>query len=178
MRAFLHALLLAATLLPLGLRPASAQGQEALFEVMAQCRRDAAELCADVEPGGLRVAACLYSRISDLSRPCYRAMRDGIALRSCGGEVARYCRDIPPGDGEIARCLRDYREDLSQRCVDALASSRVRRRNDYAWDAQPPKYAAPYQKRGYSDETYTRKYAEPTPDGEDGEDGEDGYSIK
>jgi hypothetical protein len=173
MRAFIHALLLAAVLLPLGLRPASAQKSEALFELMAQCRRDAAELCADVEPGGMRVAACLYSRINDLSRPCYRAMRDGIALRSCGGDVARYCRGIPPGDGDIARCLRDYREDLSPRCVDALASSRVRRRDDYAWDAHPPKYVTPYQKRGYSEETYTRKYVEPA-EPEDGENGDDG----
>ncbi len=173
MRAFIHALLLAAVLLPLGLRPASAQQSEALFELMAQCRRDAAELCSDIEPGGMRVAACLYSRINELSRPCYRAMRDGIALRSCGSEVARYCGGIPPGDGEIARCLRDYREDLGSRCVDALASSRVRRRDDYAWDSQTPKYVTPYQKRGYSEETYTRKYVEPA-EPENGEDGEDG----
>lgn len=187
MRAFIHALLLAAALLPLGLRPASAQGPEALFELMAQCRRDAAELCNEVEPGGLRIAACLYSRINDLSPGCYRAMRDGIALRSCGGEVDRYCRGIPPGDGRIARCLRDFREDLGPRCFDALASSKVhRRRDDYGWDAPRPKYAAPIVPRDYSDERYTRqyeerytrKYQETLPEGQDGEDGEDGYSIK
>jgi hypothetical protein len=187
MRAFIQALLLAAALLPLGLRPASAQGPEALFELMAQCRRDAADLCGEVEPGGLRIAACLYSRINDLSPGCYRAMRDGIALRSCGGEVARYCRGIPPGDGRIASCLRDFREDLGPRCFDALASSKVhRRRDDYGWDARAPKFAAPIEPREYSDERYsrryderyTRKYQEPAPEGEDGQDGEDGYSIK
>ena len=177
MRAFIHALLIAVALLPLGLRPASAQGADVLSELMIQCRRDVAELCSDVEPGGLRVAACLYSRIGDLSRPCYHAMRDGIALRSCGSDVARYCRGIPPGEGGIARCLRDYREELSPRCVEALADSRQNRR-DYSWDSQQPKYAAPYEPRRYSEEPYARKYSEPAPDGQDGDDGEDGGSLK
>jgi hypothetical protein len=87
MRAFLSAVLMAAALMPLGLRPASAQGAEILLELIAQCHRDAADLCADIQPGGGRIAACLYSHMNDLSPPCHRAMRDGLALRSCAGST-------------------------------------------------------------------------------------------
>jgi Cysteine rich repeat len=178
MRALIHALLLAAALMPFGLRPASAQAADVLYELMANCRPDVAEFCSDVEPGGGRVAACLYSRIHDLSPRCHRAMRDGIAMRACGGDVARYCRDIPPGDGRIAFCLRDFREDLSPRCLDALADSLPKGRR-YSQDVHPPKLALPYQPRRYSEEYYSRKYSEePAPEAQDGDDGEDGYSIK
>ena len=143
MRAFLSALLVAACLMPLGLRPASAQAADVVSELMIQCRRDAAELCSDVEPGGLRIAACLYSRMNDLSPRCHRAMSDGVVLRDCGREYDRFCRDVPVGDGHVAKCLRDFRDEVSPRCYGALSSTR-RRYGDRSWserrryDAPPP----------------------------------------
>lgn len=167
MRTFLSAVLMAAALMPFGLQPASAQVGEVLSELMVQCRRDAAELCPDVEPGGGRVAACLYSRLNDLSPPCHRAMRDGIALRACKGDYSRFCGDVQIGQGQVAKCLREYRDEVSPRCAEALAFSRPRygdsrygdnRYGDRRWDDHPPK-ALPYARK-YTEESYTRKYSE------------------
>jgi hypothetical protein len=167
MRAFLSAVLMAALLMPFGLRPASAQASEALAEVMDQCRRDAADLCSDVEPGGLRVAACLYSRLNDLSPPCRRAMRDGIAIRACGGEYHRYCSDVPIGYGKVARCLRQFSDSVGPRCAEALAMGRPRfaeRHYGGKWEeeAAPAPKALPYTRK-YTEESYTRRrYREET----------------
>jgi cysteine rich repeat protein len=172
MRALISALLLAAVLMPMGLRPASAQVGEVLTELMANCRRDAAELCPDVEPGGGRVAACLYSRLNDLSPPCHRAMRDGIALRACKIEYDRFCGDVQIGDGQVARCLRDFRGDVSPKCAEALAFSRPHggeRWSERRWDSPPPKaYSYDYERK-YSRE-YSREYDRKLPDEPEGED--------
>ena len=179
MRAFLSAVLMAALLTPLGLRPASAQVGEVLVQLLARCHRDAAELCPGVEPGGGRIAACLYSRLNDLSPGCHRAMRDGIALRACGYEYSRFCRDVVIGDGRVARCLRDYRDEVNPRCSEALAFSRPR----YSYDA--PRYGAPrYDAPRYNDRVpdeyrdpksppygggydEPRKYDDPAPEDDD-----------
>jgi hypothetical protein len=148
MRALIRGMLLAAVLMPLGLRPASAQADDVFRQLIIHCRADAAELCSEVEPGGGRIAACLYSRIDDLSPRCHRAMRDGIALRSCGDDYYRYCQDVPLGEGRIARCLRDYQDEISPRCARTLAfSARPRRYRDYGLRDNPPRYAAPYERK-------------------------------
>jgi hypothetical protein len=167
MRTFLSAVLMAAALMPFGLRPASAQVGEVLSELMVQCRRDAAELCPDVEPGGGRIAACLYSRLNDLSPPCHRAMRDGIAVRACKSDYNRFCGDVQIGQGQVARCLREFRDEVSPRCAEALAFSRPPRYGDRRWDDQLAK-AMPYARK-YTEETYTRKYRE-EPDLDDNDD--------
>jgi hypothetical protein len=146
MRALIRGMLLAAVLMPLGLRPASAQAEDIFRQLIIHCRADAAELCSDVEPGGGRIAACLYSRIDDLSPRCHRAMRDGIALRSCSDDYYRYCEDVPLGEGRVARCLRDYRDEISPRCAKALVFS-VRRDREYGWGDRPPRYATPYERK-------------------------------
>jgi hypothetical protein len=171
MRALISALLVAAALVPFGLRPASAQAADVVAELMIQCRRDAAELCGDVEPGGMRIAACLYSRINDLSPRCHRAMSDGIALRACGREYHRFCGDVPVGDGLVAKCLRDFRDEVSPRCYGALTSGRKhygergwseRRWTDRRYDAPPVKE---YRRKKYVEEEVEEQYDQgPDPD--------------
>lgn len=159
MRAFISALLMAVALVPLGLSPASAQVGEVLSELMANCRRDAADLCPDVEPGGGRVAACLYSRLNDLSPPCHRAMRDGIAVRACKSEYNRFCGDVPIGEGQVAKCLRDYREEVSPKCAQALAFSRPRhgRWEEGRWEKPAAKaYTYEYERKEYRREYDTK----------------------
>jgi hypothetical protein len=163
MRAFLSAVLMAAALMPFGLRPASAQGAEILLELIAQCHRDAADLCADIQPGGGRIAACLYSHMNDLSPPCHRAVRDGLALRACAGEYRQYCRDVPVGEGQIARCLHDFRDELSPQCEAVLAGGAPYSEPRYGYDRDRRPYA-----RKYSDETYSRRHSEePVPEDDD-----------
>src|SRR5262245_7880262 len=147
MRTFVRGVLLAAAFLPLGLRPASAQAEDIFRQLFIHCQADAATICGDVAPGGGRIAACLYSRLDDLSPRCHRAMRDGIALRSCAGDYDRYCRDVPLGEGRLPRCLRAFRDEISPRCADALAFQVPRRRDrHYGWRDPSPRYATPYDK--------------------------------
>jgi hypothetical protein len=171
MRALIRGVLLAAAFMPLGLRPASAQAEDIFRQLIVHCRADAAELCSDVEPGGGRIAACLYSRIDDLSPRCHRAMRDGIALRFCGDDYYRYCQDVPLGEGRLTRCLRDYRDEVSPRCANALASKIPHRRDreygwrdrDYNWRDRSPRYAVPYERKQPEPET-DEDQAEPSDD--------------
>jgi Cysteine rich repeat len=180
MRAFLSAVLMAAVLMPLGLRPASAQIGDILPALLAQCHRDAAELCSDVEPGGLRIAACLYSRLNDLSPGCQRAMRDGIAMRACGSDYYRYCREVPVGEGRVAGCLREFRDEVSPRCSEALAFGAPR--DDYRrygrYDDRRYGYSRygdrRYDDRRYDDRAakaspapYVRRYQDPAPEDDD-----------
>lgn len=148
MRALIRGMLLAALMMPLGLRAASAQADDVFRQLFVHCRADAAELCSDVEPGGGRIAACLYSRIDDLSPRCHRAMRDGIALRSCARDYDRYCSDVVLGEGRLARCLRDYRDEITPRCANALAFKVPHRRDrDYGWRDHAPRYVTPYERK-------------------------------
>jgi Golgi apparatus protein 1 len=146
MRHLFKALLIALALLPLGLRPASAQVGELFVELMVNCREDARDFCADVEPGGGRIAACLYSRLNDLSPRCHRSMRDGIALRACAADYDRYCRDVPLGEGRVAACLLEFRDEISPRCLDALAMA-GRGGGRYGRYEASPKYAEPYSRK-------------------------------
>lgn len=145
MRPVYKAFIIAVFLMPFGFRPASAQAIGLITELIVQCRADSAQFCRDVEPGGGRIAACLYARLDDLSPRCNRAMRDAIALKSCKEDYHRFCGGVTPGEGRIISCLHDNGDRISTACHDALAGLRTHGLGQ-SWPDRSRGYAAPGDK--------------------------------
>ena len=104
-------------------------GMLASAQVVAQqewaCSDEAQKLCADVEPGGGRVARCLVEQPEQLSEAC-RAALQSISQRmtrfgeACGPDIQEYCADVEPGGGRVGKCLIEHRADISSACAGAL----------------------------------------------------------
>lgn len=129
MTALALALLMAASLAP---RMAAAQelgaGRALIRSALAACGGDIARLCADVLPGGGRLAQCLTDNRAKLSPACGDEIDKGKTYRkamfACTNDAERYCADVRPGGGRIVRCLGEHRADLSRDCHAALTEMR------------------------------------------------------
>lgn len=53
---------------------------DATSYVASQCRADIESKCADIQPGGGRIAQCLADNNSSLSRPCSQVLTDVSAM--------------------------------------------------------------------------------------------------
>jgi Cysteine rich repeat len=88
--------------------PAAANDRAA----MQACRTDARQLCANVQPGGGRIAVCLRENASKLSSPCQAQLG---TLEACAAEMKKLCPQAH-GEGELRRCVADKRAELSADC--------------------------------------------------------------
>ena len=133
MRAYVKTLVLCLGLWSGSALTVSAQELGPLFRLLSQCRADAADLCADVVPGGGRIAACLYAHMDRLRPGCHEAVEAGLAIRACIRDARRFCDSVVPGEGRIADCLSEFRDDLSPACraVLAFGADLQHRWNDY-----------------------------------------------
>jgi Cysteine rich repeat len=76
------------------------------------CRADAQRLCAGVQPGGGRIAACLREHEAKLSPPCQAQLGK---LEGCAAEMKKICPQAQ-GEGELRRCARAKHAELSAIC--------------------------------------------------------------
>ncbi len=89
------------------------------------CRADIEKFCADVKPGGGRLAECLRKHQEKLSTEC-KARGQKVSERvqeaheACREDVAKYCGEVRPGEGHIVTCLRRHDKDLSADCKAAM----------------------------------------------------------
>lgn len=95
-------------------------------DVAVECEGDANRLCADVEPGNGRVAACLVQKQSELSQSCQGAintvrLKTSQLQAACAADVNTFCTGIEMGGGRLVACLRGHLSEISGDCRDALS---------------------------------------------------------
>ena len=93
------------------------------------CRPDVEKFCADVEPGGGRIASCLGQHGAELSRECVTQVQEMrkrwlAAHEACDDDVDKFCQDIEPGERRVVACLKDHMRDLSKECRGVMRRQR------------------------------------------------------
>lgn len=93
------------------------------------CRADVEKFCADVKPGGGRIAACLKKNAAQLSPACKERvaeMRDVLkeVSKACEDDVHALCPGVQPGGGRIAACLKQNEAKVSAGCKARLAEAK------------------------------------------------------
>lgn len=91
---------------------------------MRHCGGDISRLCANVFPGGGRIAQCLIDQYGRLSPDCRSFVAKTKSAKgvlfACEADAARVCADVPPGKGRVVFCLNNNRAKLSPSCNRAL----------------------------------------------------------
>lgn len=98
------------------LSPGCQQNARRIFikwlQISAACYADTKTFCADVPPGGGRIAACLARHSAELQNPtCQAEVAKGKdAVKSflpgvCLKDAQQWCPGIKPGEGRIRDCL-------------------------------------------------------------------------
>lgn len=125
MRTILKSLLAAAMFAVSSLSAAAQPILEDAFDMIHACRHDADRFCADVPPGGGRIALCLSLYRNELSPLCYKAITIGIAIRACRYDYLHLCPGVLPGEGRVIECLGAQAEEVSSSCKRALKAALV-----------------------------------------------------
>jgi hypothetical protein len=116
----LGAMLLTIEALSLPCSTAAAQ-QRAIAKA---CAADIKTQCADVQPGGGRVKACIKAHFADLSPECQAVVLKAAALgKACAADVKQNCAGIKPGGGRIEACMKSHLADVSEPCKEALGKA-------------------------------------------------------
>jgi hypothetical protein len=109
-----HALAISAALLLFGSN-AMAQG------AVRACAADGKKLCADVQPGGGRIAGCFKEHVSELSPPCQNLLATtAAAAKACTADVKQNCADARRTAAKIT-CLKSALANLSDECKSAIS---------------------------------------------------------
>lgn len=80
---------------------------------------------------------CVARRITQLSSPCQRIVRQRIVRwkeaegykLACMDDVRRVCGRVEPGEGRILSCLQEHEQDLSENCYLSLPKGQLLLRN-------------------------------------------------
>jgi len=85
------------------------------------CAADIKQACANIEPGGGRIAACVKEKLNDFSDGCKARLAEvAAAAKTCREEVNKEC-------GSVQRlrkvaCVKDALTKLSDGCKASIAA--------------------------------------------------------
>jgi hypothetical protein len=103
-------------------------GSATMAEVPAaakECANDIKTLCAGVQPGEGRAAACIKEHFEELSAPCQGIVLKAAAVgKACSADIKKLCVDVKPGEGRIEACLKSHISEISEPCREAAAQAK------------------------------------------------------
>jgi hypothetical protein len=71
------------------------------------CAADIKQVCANIEPGNLRIATCVKEHLSDLSDVCKARLAEVVAAgKTCRADVEKQCSTERRRIQKVA-CIRD-----------------------------------------------------------------------
>jgi hypothetical protein len=87
------------------------------------CAADIKKACADVDPGGGGIVACIKEHFEDYSDVCKKRLTAiAEAAKVCREDVKKQCGSVR-GRVRKASCVMDALTDLSDACQDSIAAA-------------------------------------------------------
>jgi hypothetical protein len=86
------------------------------------CAADIKKTCANVQPGGGRIATCVKENLTNLSVACKRRFAEvAAAVNACRADAEKQCSTITRYIQKVA-CIKDALNNLGDDCKAATAS--------------------------------------------------------
>ena len=86
------------------------------------CAADIKKTCANIEPGGGRIATCLKENLTNLSDVCKTRLAEVAArARACRADVKKQCSSAKRRVQKVV-CIKDALANLGNDCKAATAS--------------------------------------------------------
>ena len=93
----------------------------AVAQARFPCAADIKKSCADVSPGGGRVAACVKEHFKDLSDVCKERLSTiASSTKACRDDIQKACGSVE-SKVRKAVCIMDALSDLGDACKDSLS---------------------------------------------------------
>ena len=85
------------------------------------CAADIKQACANIEPGGGRIAACVKEKFNDFSDACKARLAEvAAAAKTCREEVNKECGSVQRR--KKVACVKDALNKLSDGCKTSIAA--------------------------------------------------------
>ena len=86
------------------------------------CAADIKKTCANVEPGGGRIATCVKENLTNLSDECKKRFAEmTAAVNACRADVQKQCGTVTRRVQKVV-CIKDALTNLGDDCKAAAAS--------------------------------------------------------
>ena len=97
-------------------------GSSAVAQSRARaCVADIKKVCADVDPGEGRIAACVKEHLNELSAPCQNLLAaTAAAAKQCTADVKQQCADARGRAAKLV-CLKSALANLGEDCKTAIS---------------------------------------------------------
>jgi hypothetical protein len=93
----------------------------AVAEPRLPCAAEIKTVCAKVDPGEGRIAACIKENLKDLPACKDRLSKVAAADKACREDVKKQCGSVR-GRAQKVKCLADALTDLGDACKTAIAA--------------------------------------------------------